>query len=282
MNAVSLAALLFEAGRSRRWRRADCLARWPTAAVALERAGLLRGEGLAHTAPCAACGDTHEIELGEPPAMRCPVAGRVAVASHDLVEVAFDADRWLACVASGLQLQEPEAVIRGTLWRIPRQQRSGWRKQIWIARGLSVASTFDSVARTLKADGRRARWLLTSSDLPRDCGPALHAQVIRFSECADVSANGAVAIELERIVGARKKGRGVPGRRSKVGPALDLFRRRLADGMTAPILAEEARQIEAELARQQAPEARASARTIEDAIRDGHAAALGRARPAKS
>ncbi len=283
MDVMAVAALMFEAGVSQKWRRADCVVRWSSATRALEASGLLRTIGLAGEAPCSACRGVHEIEGDGEGLMHCPVAGKVAVQATDLVQVTFDESRWLDAVGAALALPAPEPVLPGFLWCFKRQQAAGWRKQIWIARGLGAHAVFDEAARALKAAGRRAKWLLTGSNLPREAGAALGAEIIRFADCGVIADDGRLALDLEVIVGRRKrsKEKGKPGRKAKVGPARDLFRKRLAEGVVLPVLVAEAKSIHAALAPLLKPEELPRPHTIEDAIRDDHAKTFSRPRPVK-
>ena len=275
MNAISVAALLFEGGEGKLWRRADCLVRWPNEIKALESGRLVRVVGAAVDVPCVACGDLHAVEDGDHLVMNCPIAGVVELNAADLAQIVLHQAAWLSSIGAALQLAPPEPVVSNTLWRFERSQTAGWRNQIWVARGIGAADKFDLVARALRASGRRAKWLLTSSDLPQEVGGALRARVIRFAECGDISPKGRLTLDLEGNVGPRKPAKGQPGRKAKVGPAVELFRSRLAGHAASPILAEEARQIAAELAFRIERSAQPSPRTIEDAIRDEHAAAFG-------
>jgi hypothetical protein len=283
LELISVASLLFDAGAEISWRRADCLSRWPTATIVLEATGLLPTIGAAKDAPCRACGDMHEVEHDGAPVLCCPLAGKLAVSSDDLALVKFDQKRWLEQVGAALELAAPETVIGDFVWRFGRAHASGWRKQIWIARGLDAPDVFDSVAREMRSAGKRGKWLLTSSTPPREAGRALGAEIIRFVDCAEMLGNGALRIDIEALVGPRKgiKKKDGPGRKSKVGPALPLFRKRLAAGEVLPTLVAEAKAIHSALALQIKPEELPSPRTIEDAIRSDYAKAVGRPRPVK-
>lgn len=283
MDVIEVAALLFDAGADRIWRRADCISRWPVAVRALEAAHLLPTIGIADEARCAACGDFHDVELGREPVLRCPIAGNIGVKPLDLAQVGFDQNRWLEQVGAALSMAPPENCIPGTLWRFNKQHAAGWRKQIWIGRGLGAAHTFDAAARAIRNAGRQAKWLLTSSTLPLEAGPALGAELICFVDCATITEAGQVVVDLEAKVGPRKQNhKARPGRKKKVGPAQGLFDARVKERAVLPVLADEARAIHALLLEAGTAAAEVpSERTIEDAIRNDHAKAVGRPRPVK-